>query len=341
MTSASAGTDCGVRTLAGTSMSAPLAAGAAALVRQYFIDGWYPHGERTPDRGFVPSGALIKAMLIQSAVKMSAVYKQNEEEVPITQYPSNTQGFGRISIGNVLNFGPSEDEYISLLVRGSADRSSEYFVEMTEEGEVHEYLVRTNPDAPAHDLRVCLVYTDAIGALYRQPIVVNLLSLMLLDLSTGDYHPPLYPVGSVRDTVSMIEVPNAKPNASFRISVIATDLNVDQSYAIVITSAVTPTNKFKSKDNSFSLFFHISVQILVLVFVGLALMLVSLFHIHAAEWKAWYHQQFREGRGDQVSQQRNGIIISSDDSISSLDILRAPPPLPPKVLSDLDFNSSI
>ena len=29
----------------GTSMAAPIAAGAAVLVRQYFVDGYYPTGE--------------------------------------------------------------------------------------------------------------------------------------------------------------------------------------------------------------------------------------------------------------------------------------------------------
>jgi hypothetical protein len=48
-------------------MAAPVCAGAAALVRQYFMNGYYARGMRNASAGFAPSGALIKAMLINSA----------------------------------------------------------------------------------------------------------------------------------------------------------------------------------------------------------------------------------------------------------------------------------
>lgn len=45
-------------------MAAPIVAGSAALVRQYFIEGWYPTGAAVSSSGFIPSGALIKAVLL-------------------------------------------------------------------------------------------------------------------------------------------------------------------------------------------------------------------------------------------------------------------------------------
>src|SRR4029077_8542160 len=76
--------DCAFTSMSGTSMATPAAAGFAALVRQYFTDGWHPSGAarqsftdgwhpaaaaRAED-GFRPSAALVKATLLNSAVSM-------------------------------------------------------------------------------------------------------------------------------------------------------------------------------------------------------------------------------------------------------------------------------
>lgn len=54
----------------GTSMATPVAAGNAAIARQYFADGFYPNGERSPGREYVPSGVLLKAVLLGGASNM-------------------------------------------------------------------------------------------------------------------------------------------------------------------------------------------------------------------------------------------------------------------------------
>ncbi len=45
-------------------MATPVVAGSAALVRQYFMDGYYPSGKRNEADKRTPSGALIKAVMI-------------------------------------------------------------------------------------------------------------------------------------------------------------------------------------------------------------------------------------------------------------------------------------
>jgi hypothetical protein len=45
-------------------MAAPVVAGGAALTRQYYLDGFYPSGRASKQDAFTPSGALIKATLI-------------------------------------------------------------------------------------------------------------------------------------------------------------------------------------------------------------------------------------------------------------------------------------
>ncbi|TLZ41686.1 MAG: hypothetical protein E6K19_08645, partial [Methanobacteriota archaeon] len=87
--------------LSGTSMATPTVSGGAALVRQYYMDGWYPTGASVPANAFTPSAALIKATLINSAVEMtgSGAYANGE-----SYYPNDNQGFGRILLDNGLFF---------------------------------------------------------------------------------------------------------------------------------------------------------------------------------------------------------------------------------------------
>lgn len=56
--------DCSVAFEMGTSMATPLAAGSAALVRQYFTDGFYPSGSKTSADAFLPSAPLLKAVMM-------------------------------------------------------------------------------------------------------------------------------------------------------------------------------------------------------------------------------------------------------------------------------------
>lgn len=67
--SAIVGTDCetGPRAACASSYATPLAAGAAALLRQYFIEGRFPGGAPDASSEVVPTGALLKAILISSA----------------------------------------------------------------------------------------------------------------------------------------------------------------------------------------------------------------------------------------------------------------------------------
>lgn len=45
-------------------MAAPVVAGAVALLRQYFVQGFYPTGVAAAASGFTPSGPLLKAVLL-------------------------------------------------------------------------------------------------------------------------------------------------------------------------------------------------------------------------------------------------------------------------------------
>lgn len=120
----------------GTSMSTPLAAGAAALVRQYLLETG-----RFDERG--PSAALVKALLVAGAAPMAG---QFAGEVP--EGTNDVSGFGRVDVTGTLAAGP-------LYTDEPADAVAT--------GEVRRYRV----EAGTGPLKVALAWTDApspIGA---------------------------------------------------------------------------------------------------------------------------------------------------------------------------------
>lgn len=86
--------NCSLRSMSGTSMASPAAAGLAALVRQYFVEGWYPSGAANAADAFGPSGALVRAALVNAAQPMEGE----------TAFPSSCQGWGRLQLDRTLAF---------------------------------------------------------------------------------------------------------------------------------------------------------------------------------------------------------------------------------------------
>jgi hypothetical protein len=89
-----------------------LLAGAAAVVRQYFAEGWYPLGRPTPALALNASAALVKAMLVGSAWSVAedsmAFWEGGGRGRRVA--PDGAEGFGRPNLHRALYVAPAAHE---------------------------------------------------------------------------------------------------------------------------------------------------------------------------------------------------------------------------------------
>ncbi len=156
--SASNSVACGTRASTGTSMACPGATGAAALVRQYFVDGYYPSGSPVSTDGFEPSGALVKAVLINTCQDMTGV----------AGYPNFTEGWGRINLDESLFFGGDSTRLWAADVRRANGVST---------AALRTYTIEVVSSSVP--LEVTLAFTDFAGAVNAANPVVNDLDLVV------------------------------------------------------------------------------------------------------------------------------------------------------------------
>lgn len=216
----------------GTSWSSPTVAGAAALVRQYYTDGFYPSGARSAPDGMTPSAALLKATLIASArpvpSRRDIVSGLTVAALPV---PSPQQGWGFPVLDDALYF------------EGDARRLQVVDVPLSEglaAGQTARVRVRVRPGVP---LRAVLVWTDPPGTVRAvtdtTPQLVN-----DLDLTVSAPGFVLHGNGAAPDRLNNVEVVSLPDPAVgiYEVAVTAHHLGFGdrQSYALVITGDLHP-----------------------------------------------------------------------------------------------------
>ncbi|WP_256621903.1 PGF-pre-PGF domain-containing protein [Methanolobus chelungpuianus] len=148
----------------GTSMSTPLVAGAAALVRQYYTDN---------EKLTSPSAALLKATLINGARDMTPGQYGTGNYQEVQRRPDNSQGWGRVDVENSLF-----PEYPKVIA---------YYDNKTGIGTSGAWTTKYSYIEAGSPLRATLVWTDYPASLPSSKALVNDLDLKISDSANTYY----------------------------------------------------------------------------------------------------------------------------------------------------------
>lgn len=229
VTSARAGTSCSEATFAGTSMATPVTAGSVALIQQYFKEGFYPTGVSIPENGFMPTSALVKAVMMGGAKQITGY--EEDTGLPIDPAPSFRQGYGRVYLGGSLQLQNNPYNPKGFQVLNSVDIVN---------GEKHVYCVNSN----GGPLSITVAWTDYPGNPSSRRSLTNNIDLVV---KAEGYNgvPTLGNGGDIDDSSKADDVNNVEqvrfdflPAGRVSIEVIGTEIYSNQlgpqPYALVV-----------------------------------------------------------------------------------------------------------
>lgn len=221
----------GVKYTTGTSMASPVLAGAAAILRQYFEDGYCDSNTCCGSKGcagsFNPSGPLIKAVLMNGAQPLTGGVQYVPsgdilDDQPLRPYDSN-QGMGRV---NLINSVPLDGENnMQMKVVNSK------FIINGYKDTVTLSIDKSNCDRP---LSVTLAWYDPAAATGCTSCLVNDLDLFVWT-SSGIRYPNGRSTRDSKNTVERIQI-NPADGDPVRIVVEAKNFaTYGEKYSLAIT----------------------------------------------------------------------------------------------------------
>jgi hypothetical protein len=203
----------GLKSLAGTSMAAPVVTGTATLLRQYFEEGRHVNGAVNLSKGFQPRASLLKAALVNCATPLTSI----EGGESTVEYDFN-QGFGRATLGDAL---PLESNGLRAIVENNreiqAGRYEDYWIG-----------ILISDECRSEKVSATLVWTDIPGALGCVTCLLNDLDLEMTPCG-GDV--TLYPNGKHKaDDVNTVERIRSEFQHGDVVNVRVTATNLMDSY---------------------------------------------------------------------------------------------------------------
>ena len=219
--SASNSNPSGVVSMSGTSMATPNMTAGHALIRQYYKDGFYPSGVKTPGDAFNPSAALMMATSVVGADNSMTGYT----------VPDNNIGWGRLDLDSSLYFaGDAKKLWVRDDTVGLATSDSATFI--------------INIASATQDFRVAMCYVDYPGTPGVFPILINNLDLTVTNPSGTQYKGSVYSggystTGGVYDTLNNQECCRFQSPATGAWQIKVKARNVPQGprcpYALTVT----------------------------------------------------------------------------------------------------------
>lgn len=211
-----------------TSWATPAAAATTALIRQYYTEGWYPSGTARPRNAMAPTGALVKATLLNATVDMAGE----------AGYPSVTEGWGMARLNNTLFFPGSPRRLRAWDVRNAGGVATGEFQAFT-----IEVASSTEP------LKVTLAWSEPPGTAGAANPVVNDLDLTVIAPDSTAFRGNVFAggqstAGGATDTLNNVEqvLVNNPGVGTWTLRVGGTAVNVGapgQGFAVVATARVS------------------------------------------------------------------------------------------------------
>lgn len=250
-------------------MSTPIIAAAASLVRQYFMEGYYPTGYKNNSFSFTPVASLIKAMIIHSGVNTDGYVSKTMTLHKFTSWPNYYQGFGTVQLDRSMFFSDTSDFILTIQTLQLESYENNTFI--------------INAVENSH-LKVTLVWTDPPAVTYSKITLVNNLDLLVIDCNNKYYYPNGNNAPDVTNNVEVVivDVPKSKEkdnrDGRCKIQIIVNGTSIKaspQEYSLVYTGDFIdlngnkniPTKTPVSSNNSYQ--FTISFLLFIILLVSI------------------------------------------------------------------------